>query len=59
MTRERTGNKVLIWCVVLAVLLLAFLVYFGFVAKSGNETIIEVMPQPEPLPDQSEVPEYP
>ena len=47
MTRERTGNKVLIWCVVVAIFVVFFLIFFGFVHKKSTNIII-VEPQKEP-----------
>jgi len=52
MTKERTGNKLLTWCVVIACILLVLLIFFGFIHNKGDEeVIIQVMPQPEPIPD--------
>mmetsp|Transcript_21639 Transcript_21639/g.28982 ORF Transcript_21639/g.28982 Transcript_21639/m.28982 type:complete len:121 (+) Transcript_21639:689-1051(+) len=55
MNRERTGNKLLIWCVVIAVIICVCLIFFGFVNK--GETVIEVEIQPpqpsDTNPDQS------
>ena len=50
MTRERTGNKLLIWCVVIALILLVLLVFFGFVHNKGDTEVIVMPPQPEPIP---------
>ena len=40
MTRERTGNKLLIWCVAIAIIIVGLLIYFGFVKK--DEVVIEI-----------------
>ena len=40
MTRERTGNKCLVWCVVIAVIVVVLLIFFGFVKK--DEIVIEI-----------------
>ena len=42
MKRERTGNKLLIWCVVIAVIICVCLIFFGFVNKGDKEIVIEV-----------------
>ena len=33
MERENTGNKCLVWCVVIAVIVLVLLIFFGFVRQ--------------------------
>ncbi len=41
MTRTRTGNKCLIWCVVIAIIMVAFLIFFGFVRDDSDTIIIQ------------------
>jgi len=54
MTRTRTGNKLLIWCVAIAVIMVIVLIFFGFVRGGGDTIIIEqpkvesVIPDPDP-----------
>ena len=33
MTRENSGNKCLIWCVVIAIIVVVLLIFFGFMRK--------------------------
>ena len=54
MKRERTGNKLLIWCVVIAVIICVCLIFFGFVNKGDKEIVIEVDSKD---PDVPNVPE--
>lgn len=41
-TRERAGNKCLIWCVVVAVIVVILLIYLSFVRKDDEVIIVEV-----------------
>ena len=41
MTRTRTGNKLLIWCVVIAIIMVAFLIFFGFVRDDSDTIVIQ------------------
>lgn len=41
MTAERAGNKCLLWCVVIAMLAVVILIFFGLMGdKGGDETTI-------------------
>ena len=40
MNRERTGNKCLIWCVVIAIIICVCLIFFGFVNKDEDKIIV-------------------
>lgn len=44
MSRERTGNKCLVWCVVIAILVVVCLIFFGFVKDDHQEIIIKMDP---------------
>ena len=54
MKRERTGNKLLIWCVVIAVIICVCLIFFGFVNKGDKEIVIEVDSKDPDVPDVPE-----
>lgn len=41
MERENTGNKCLIWCVVIACIVVILLIFFGFVRKDTVEVEVE------------------
>lgn len=51
MKRERTGNKLLIWCVVIAVIICVCLIFFGFVNKGDKEIVIEVDTKDPDVPE--------
>ena len=51
MKRERTGNKLLIWCVVIAVIICVCLIFFGFVNKGDKEIVIEVDSKDPDVPE--------
>ena len=52
MKRERTGNKLLIWCVVIAVIICVCLIFFGFVNKGDKEIVIEVDSKDPDVPEE-------
>ena len=40
-TRERTGNKCLIWCVIIAIIVVIILVYLSFIRRDDDDVIIK------------------
>lgn len=44
MERENTGNKCLIWCVVIAMIIVVLLIFFGFVKGGDDDITIEYEP---------------
>ena len=55
-TRERTGNKCLIWCVVIAIIVVIILIYLSFIQRDDNDIIIKYE---DADPEQSTDPSQP
>ena len=41
MTRERTGNKCLIWCVIIAIIVVIILIYMSFIRNGDDDVVIK------------------
>ena len=40
-TRERTGNKLLIYCVIIAIIVVIILIYLSFIKRDDDDVIIK------------------
>ena len=51
-TRERTGNKCLIWCVAIAIIVVIILIYMSFIRGGDDDVVIkyeQIDPTQQPL----------